>query len=60
MDHLPHRNMLIYPCFLGRIFVNTGNNDAEIYALPLQHAVDAAIASADGSSIPLPQQFSYT
>jgi hypothetical protein len=33
--------MLIYPCFLGRIFVNTGNNDAEIYALPLQHAVDA-------------------
>ena len=44
----------------GRIFVNTGNNDAEIYALPLQHAVDSAIASADGTSLPLPQQYPYT
>lgn len=44
----------------GRIFVNSGTNDAEIYALPLQHAVDSAIASADGTSIPLPQQYPYT
>ncbi|THZ02875.1 putative ABC transporter [Aureobasidium pullulans] len=43
-----------------RIFVNTGNNDAEIYALPIQHAVDALIATGNGSSIPLPQQYPYT
>ncbi|KAI4844421.1 putative ABC transporter [Aureobasidium sp. EXF-8845] len=51
---------LMEPLEVRRIFVNTGNNDAEIYALPLQHAVDSAIASADGSSIPLPQQYPYT
>ncbi|KAI4748370.1 putative ABC transporter [Aureobasidium sp. EXF-12298] len=43
-----------------RIFVNTEDNDAQIYALPLQHAVDALIASSEGSSIPLPQQYPYT
>ena len=43
-----------------RIFVNTNDNDAQIYALPLQHAVDALIASSGGSSIPIPQQYPYT
>ncbi|KAG9620219.1 putative ABC transporter, partial [Aureobasidium melanogenum] len=43
-----------------RIFVNTEDNDAQIYALPLQHAVDALIGSSEGSSIPIPQQYPYT
>ncbi len=38
--------------FGSRIYVNSRNNDAEIYALPLQHAVDSAIASLNGSSLP--------
>lgn len=44
----------------GRIFVNMNDNDAEIYALPIQHAVDDLIASNNGSSIPLPQQYPFT
>lgn len=47
--------------FGGRIFVNSHNNDAEIYALPLQHAVDAAIASSNGTTLPdNVQQYPYT
>ncbi|GAB7353404.1 hypothetical protein MBLNU459_g3877t1 [Dothideomycetes sp. NU459] len=44
----------------GRIYVNSYDNDAEIYALPIQHAVDAAIASHNGTTLPLPQQYPYT
>ncbi|KAK5137027.1 hypothetical protein LTR08_001036 [Meristemomyces frigidus] len=35
----------------GRIFVNTNTNDAEIYVLPLQHAVDSAIATLGGTTL---------
>ncbi|KAK5172737.1 uncharacterized protein LTR77_002857 [Saxophila tyrrhenica] len=38
--------------FGSRIYVDSNTNDAEIYALPLQHAVDSAIASRDGNSLP--------
>lgn len=38
--------------FGGEIFVNSRSNDAEIYALPMQHAVDNAIASLNGTSLP--------
>ncbi|OQN98211.1 hypothetical protein B0A48_15487 [Cryoendolithus antarcticus] len=38
--------------FGGRVYVNSGTNDAEIYALPLQHAVDAAIAGLNGTTLP--------
>lgn len=44
----------------GRIYVNTHDNDAEIYALPLQHAVDSAIAAGNGTSIPLPEEYPFT
>lgn len=37
---------------------DAGNNDAEINALPLQHVVNPAIASVNGSYIPLLQQYS--
>jgi ATP-binding cassette, subfamily A (ABC1), member 3 len=51
---------------LGRkIVVDSNTNDVEIYALPLQHAVDFAIAGLNSSSDanPLPsvvQEYSYT
>lgn len=38
--------------FGERIYVEKNNNDAEIYILPIQHAIDAEIASISGSSIP--------
>ncbi|EKG18758.1 ABC transporter-like protein [Macrophomina phaseolina MS6] len=38
--------------FGERIYVEEGNNDAQIYILPFQHAIDAQIASASGSSLP--------
>jgi ATP-binding cassette subfamily A (ABC1) protein 3 len=44
----------------GRIFVNSDNNDAQIYTLPLQHTVDSLIAESGGSSIPQPRQFVFT
>lgn len=44
----------------GKIYVNSNTNDAEIYTLPLQHAIDSAIASASGTTLPLPEQFPYT
>ncbi|KAK4550632.1 hypothetical protein LTR36_000211 [Oleoguttula mirabilis] len=37
--------------FGGRIFVNTHSNDAEIYVLPLQHAIDSVIASLNGTTL---------
>lgn len=47
--------------FGGRIFVNSKDNDAEIYALPLQHAVDNAIAGLNGTSLPDNiQEYPYT
>lgn len=44
----------------GRIYVDSNSNDAEIYALPIQHAVDAAIASMNGTTLPTPYQYPYT
>lgn len=45
----------------GEVFVNRQNNDAEIYALPLQHAVDNAIATLNGTSLPdNVQEYPYT
>ncbi|KAK8200614.1 hypothetical protein M8818_005928, partial [Zalaria obscura] len=46
--------------FGSRIFVNSKSNDAEIYVLPLQHAVDSAIASRNGTSLPLPEEYPFT
>lgn len=47
--------------FGTRVFVDSHNNDAQIYALPLQHAVDSAIAEQKGSSLPQTvQQYPYT
>lgn len=47
--------------FGQRIFVNSDTNDAQIYALPLQHAIDNAIAAQNGSSLPDEiQQYAYT
>lgn len=43
-----------------KIYVNANNNDAEIYVLPIQHAVDAAIASGNGTTLPLPNQYAFT
>lgn len=46
--------------FGEKIYVNTGDNDAEIYVLPLQHAVDSAIASTNGTILALPDEYPYT
>lgn len=47
--------------FGGEIFVNSRTNDAEIYVLPLQHAIDAQIASIKGTSFPdAVDQYPYT
>ncbi|QIX02499.1 hypothetical protein AMS68_008016 [Peltaster fructicola] len=44
-----------------KIYVGAQNNDAEIYALPLQHAIDNAIASINGTSLPSNvQHYPYT
>jgi ABC-type multidrug transport system ATPase subunit len=50
---------------LTTINVNVHSNDAEIYMLPLQHAIDAAIASVNssGTSLPMPnnvQEYPFT
>ncbi|KAK3672836.1 hypothetical protein LTR78_007189 [Recurvomyces mirabilis] len=37
--------------FGGNIYVNTHSNDAEIYVLPLQHAIDRAIAELSGTTL---------
>lgn len=49
--------------FGQRIYVNSDTNDAQIYALPIQHAIDNAIAAQNGSAGSLPddiQQYPYT
>jgi len=47
--------------FGGRVFVNTNDNDAEKYVLPIQHAIDGIIASMNGTSLPTNiQQYPYT
>lgn len=47
--------------FGGRIYVNSDSNDAEIYALPLQHAIDSAIGSLTGATLPNDvEQYPYT
>lgn len=38
--------------FGEKIFVDRKDNDAEVYILPFQHAIDSAIASSNGSSLP--------
>ncbi|KAF2717949.1 putative ABC transporter [Polychaeton citri CBS 116435] len=45
----------------ANIYVNSNNNDAEIYALPLQHAIDSAIATDSGQTLPdNVQQYIFT
>lgn len=47
--------------FGERIYVEQSNNDAQVYLLPLQHAIDAAIASLSGSSLPsVVDEFPFT
>ncbi|KAK1067772.1 hypothetical protein LTR33_011290 [Friedmanniomyces endolithicus] len=47
--------------FGGRIYVNQRDNDAEIYVLPLQHAIDSAIAGLNGTTLPENvEQYPYT
>ncbi|KAK4888315.1 hypothetical protein LTR27_012766 [Elasticomyces elasticus] len=47
--------------FGGRIYVKQQDNDAEIYVLPLQHAIDSAIAGLNGTTLAdNVQQYPYT
>ncbi|KAK7510141.1 uncharacterized protein IWZ02DRAFT_116073 [Phyllosticta citriasiana] len=47
--------------FEERVYVSRADNDAQIYILPFQHAIDAAIARLNGSSIPdAVDEFPYT
>lgn len=47
--------------FGSEVFVYGHANSAEIYVLPLQHAVDSAIASMNGSTLPSNvQEYAYT
>ncbi|KAK4951127.1 hypothetical protein LTR66_013880, partial [Elasticomyces elasticus] len=47
--------------FGRRIFVKKNDNDAEIYVLPMQHAVDAAIATLDKTTLPATvEQYPFT
>ncbi|TKA83060.1 hypothetical protein B0A55_00924 [Friedmanniomyces simplex] len=47
--------------FGGRIYVNAHDNDAEIYVIPLQHAIDSAIAGLNGTTLPdNVQEYPYT
>ncbi|KAM3423646.1 hypothetical protein BST61_g1066 [Cercospora zeina] len=47
--------------FGENIYVDRNDNDADIYALPLQRAIDSAIASLDGSTLPENiQQYVFT
>jgi ATP-binding cassette subfamily A (ABC1) protein 3 len=47
--------------FGERIYVYSNTNDADIYALPFQHAIDNAIGSSNGKSLPDNiQQYAYT
>ena len=47
--------------FGSEVFVYEHSNSAEIYVLPLQHAVDSAIASTSGSTLPSNvEEYAYT
>lgn len=46
--------------FGERVYVNNDDNDAEIYTLPLQRAIDSAIASLGGATLPETQEFVFT
>lgn len=46
--------------FGERVYVNSDTNDAEIYVLPLQHAIDTTIAEQNGKSLPVPNQYPFT
>ncbi|KAI5357985.1 Putative AAA+ ATPase domain, ABC transporter, ABC transporter A [Septoria linicola] len=47
--------------FGENIYVNTDTNDADIYTLPLQHAIDSVIASLNGTTLPdNVQQYVFT
>lgn len=44
-----------------KIYVNENTNDQELYTIPLQHAIDSAIASIDGLTLPaLVDEFPFT
>lgn len=46
--------------FETNIYVDRTNNPAQIYILPLQFAIDNAIARTNGTSLPNPQNYPYT
>lgn len=46
--------------FSTNIYVDQTNNAAEIYVLPLQHAIDSAIATIEGTQLPDTEEFPYT
>lgn len=47
--------------FRERIYVDRDTNDAQIYVLPVQYAIDNAIAVRNGSNpLPLPENYLYT
>ncbi|PNS14412.1 ATP-binding cassette sub-family A member 1 [Sphaceloma murrayae] len=47
--------------FRQNIFVDRDTNDAQIYVLPLQYAIDNAIAIRSGANpLPLPENYMYT
>lgn len=46
--------------FGQNIYVNQEDNDAQIYILPLQKAIDGEIASMNGTTLPQIQQYPYT
>ena len=46
--------------FGERVYVNDDNNDADIYTLPLQHAIDSAIATLNGTTLPETNQYVFT
>jgi ABC-type multidrug transport system ATPase subunit len=47
--------------FGTNIYVERGNNDAQIYTIPLQRAIDNAIASVNGTSLPaIIDEYPYT
>jgi ABC-type multidrug transport system ATPase subunit len=42
------------------MFVDNNDNDVQIYILPFQRAIDQAIASAEGSTVPEVEAYPYT
>lgn len=43
-----------------KIFANSNTNDVQIYIVPFQHAIDAAISNVQGATLPVPQAYLYT